>query len=292
MNTFLWPVSPRRTSQSARAATVLVAVALACSIGCTVTSRGDAVDALSGSADGTALDARFDNPVGVFIEPGGTLLVTEYDGARLRRVRRAGTTSTVATGLLDVFGLLRTSSAIYVQTDCDAQGRKGPTSGTIWKLGLDGSDPQVVVTALGRPRGLVELSDGRIVVSDRAQCVVTLLDPMTGKTSLLAGSGVPELVGGVTRDLATGTEYNLIVSELNWVKTELAANGCPWVVAASTLTSMADPSLKDVLDAIAKLDAKVDKLDTKVDRVDAKVESKINGLRSDMMKRFDDLDTD
>ena len=55
---------------------------------------------------------------------------------------------------------------------------------------------------------------------------------------------------------------------------------------------MADPSLKDVLKAIAELNAKVestiDDLRSDVSRVD----SKIGDLRSDMMKRFDDLDAE
>jgi hypothetical protein len=44
---------------------------------------------------------------------------------------------------------------------------------------------------------------------------------------------------------------------------------------------MPDPSLKDVLDAIAKRDSKVAKLD-----------SKMSDLRSDMMQRCDDLDAE
>jgi hypothetical protein len=46
---------------------------------------------------------------------------------------------------------------------------------------------------------------------------------------------------------------------------------------------MADPTIKDVLVAIARLDAKVD---AKVGAVDAKVES----LRDEMNDRFDDVD--
>ena len=69
---------------------------------------------------------------------------------------------------------------------------------------------------------------------------------------------------------------------------------------------MSEPTLKDVLQAIAKLDAKVDR---KVDEVDRKVDelrsevgglrsevgglrSEVGGLRAEMTQRFDELDAE
>lgn len=51
---------------------------------------------------------------------------------------------------------------------------------------------------------------------------------------------------------------------------------------------MAEPTLKDVLDAISKLDAKIERVDGKVGRVDAKVDA----LRAEMVQRFDELDAE
>lgn len=51
---------------------------------------------------------------------------------------------------------------------------------------------------------------------------------------------------------------------------------------------MADPTLKDVLDAISKLDARVGRVEAKVDKVDAKVEAH----RAETAKGFADLDAE
>jgi outer membrane murein-binding lipoprotein Lpp len=56
---------------------------------------------------------------------------------------------------------------------------------------------------------------------------------------------------------------------------------------------MADPTLKDVVEAISKLDAKLDRLDSKVGQLDSKFDqlaSKVEHIREDMDVRFDKVD--
>ena len=140
-----------------------------------------------GSADGVGAAAQFDNPVGVLLDPSGGLFITEYDGGRLRKLDGAGASSTVATGLVEAFGMLLTGDAIYVQTDSDRNGQKGPDTGTIRKLPLGGGPPEVVIESLGRPRGLARLLDGRIVVADReSEHDSRSLDPTDRSLTLLA----------------------------------------------------------------------------------------------------------
>ena len=180
----------------------------------------------AGSVDGVGASARFDNPVGVLVGPSGALLVTEYDGRRVRRVAIEGTTSTLATGLGDAFGLVRTADAIFVQTDRAAAGTKDATSGTIWRLGLDGASPEPVVTGLGRPRGLVERADGKIVVSDRMRHVVMLLDPITQAIETLAGSGTAGLRDGRGEAAQLAEPYGLTVLPDGDVVVADRANHC------------------------------------------------------------------
>ena len=150
----------------------------------------------NGSADGVGGAAQFDNPVGVLLDPSGGLFVTEYDGGRVRKLDGAGASTTVATGLVEAFGMVLTDDALYVQTDRDRNGQKGPDTGTIWKLPLGGGTPEVVIESLGRPRGLARLLDGRIAVADQTRNTLSILDPADRSLTLLAGSTEPGFVNG------------------------------------------------------------------------------------------------
>lgn len=161
-----------------------------------VTVETVAGSAVAGSADGTGATAQFDNPVGVAVESTGALLVTEYDSGRLRRIAPDGTTSTLATGFVQPFGLLATPDAIYVQTDRDQYGNKGPTTGTIWRVSPAGGVPEIVLPNLGWPRGLARLFDGRIAISDRDRVTVSIFNPGDGSMTPLAGAGIDGFFDG------------------------------------------------------------------------------------------------
>lgn len=161
---------------------------------------------MRGSTDGTGATAQFDNPVGVFIEPAGSVLVTEYEGGRIRRIDTAGSTSTIAT-IAEPFAIVATTDAIFVQSDRDENGAKGDRTGTIFRVGLSGGVPEIVIGKQGRPRGLAVLSDGRIFVSDRTRNVVSILNPADQSLALLAGSGAPGFVDGNGAQAAFNNPY-------------------------------------------------------------------------------------
>jgi len=149
----------------------------------------------AGNRDAKGAEAQFSNPVGVVVEPSGSLLVTEYDGRRLRRVAVDGTVTTLTTGLPEPFGVVVTPTDIFVQTDRDPNGAKNDTSGTLWRVALGGGNAELIATNLGRPRGLVQSLDGRIVLSDREFRTVSILNPADRSISFLAG-GLQGLVDG------------------------------------------------------------------------------------------------
>lgn len=166
---------------------------------------------LAGGLDGVGAAAQFDNPVGVVIDASGDLLVTEYDGGRLRKVPLAGSTSTLTKGLKEPFALLPTELGIFVQTDRAPNGDKDEDSGTIWKIPASGGAPELFLEGLGRPRGLARLLDGRMVMSDRFRNTISIVDLNTKEVTLLAGSGTAGLVNGHGADAQFSDPYGVAV---------------------------------------------------------------------------------
>lgn len=152
--------------------------------------------ATEGSADGVGAAAQFSNPVGALVSKSGALLVTEYDGGRLRRISPGGETTTLAVGLMEPFALVETEDAIIVQSDRDKDGGKTLDTGTLWRIPLAGGTPEVLLEDVGRARGLARLPDGRIALSNRQRHTITILNLEDRSSSLLAGAGEPGLVDG------------------------------------------------------------------------------------------------
>src|SRR5258708_7900738 len=85
-----------------------------------VTVTTVAGSAAYGTTDGPATAATFENPVGVLIEPEGSVLVADYDSNTIRRVGADGNVSTVTKhpGFAQPFGLAFGKSAhLYATTD-------------------------------------------------------------------------------------------------------------------------------------------------------------------------------
>jgi hypothetical protein len=154
---------------------------------------------------GGATDTDLANPVGVALEQGGTLVVSDYDQNRLNRVSAAGVVSvlTLQSTFRYPFALAydNTRGVLYAATDANSQGRKdssaGRMSSTVWTVdaGSGSATNLQVATAIGYIRGLGVLSDGRVVASDRTNHLIWLIDPVTGTKAALAGS--PSCIGGV-----------------------------------------------------------------------------------------------
>ncbi|HET7502854.1 MAG TPA: hypothetical protein VFK02_17650 [Kofleriaceae bacterium] len=169
----------------------------------------------AGFVDGSRKVARFANPVNVAYRD-GMLYVADFDNGKLRVIDvDSHVTSTVIAlpGFKRPFGMAFASNGtLYVSTDNDQAGNHTPMSGTIWKVDVDKKSATVVANAIGRPRGLAVLPDGRLAVADYLHHVIELVDPGTGKATTIAGAwdvqGMVEGAGAVARFSAP---YNLAV---------------------------------------------------------------------------------
>ena len=145
----------------------------------------------AGDTDGDREGARFANPVNVERGDGEEIYVADFDNDMIRIVDGDGDVETLAAqeGFQKPFGLERVGAILYVATDDNDRGEHSETTGTIWAVDLGSGEATVVAADLGRPRGLLALPDGRLVLSDFLHDTISLLDPETGAvTELVAAS--------------------------------------------------------------------------------------------------------
>jgi DNA-binding beta-propeller fold protein YncE len=153
------------------------------------TIAGSANPAVAVAPDGPTLSAKFNNPTGVVLDTDGSLLITEFDGGRLRRLHEYGVASTIvsAGSLVGPFGLsFLGDHSLIVETDFDEEGLKSTTSGALHRIKSDGTIT-LIVGGLGRPRGLALLADDNVVVADRMRHTISVLKPAQGTLVSLAG---------------------------------------------------------------------------------------------------------
>ena len=112
---------------------------------------------------------RFSNPVNVAFHD-GTVYVADFDNSKLRAINattHVTTTVVLQQGFQRPFGMaFAPDGTFYVSTDNGPSGAHDPMSGTIWKIDVQGKKATMVATAIGRPRGMAMLGDGRIAVAD------------------------------------------------------------------------------------------------------------------------------
>jgi sugar lactone lactonase YvrE len=146
---------------------------------------------VAGAVDGAREVARFRNPVNVRRGPDGDLYVADFDNHRIRVVDATGAVRTLVAqaGFQRPFGLtFGPDGTLYVQTDRNDAGQQSPQTGTIWAVDPSTGAARVVVRDVGRPRGLLALPDGRIVLADYVHHTIRILEPTTGAITLLAGA--------------------------------------------------------------------------------------------------------
>jgi len=154
------------------------------------------VSTLSGAGEAAYEDgprgiARFNNPVNVLYGPDGRLYVADFDNGKVRVVDPAtGETDTIVSQpnfrrpFAMTFGA---DGKLYVTTDSNStSGSQGPMTGTIWRV--ENGEAVVVAENIGRPRGIATLPDGRLAISDYQHHVIQLVDPVSGISSVLAGT--------------------------------------------------------------------------------------------------------
>ncbi|HEX2690386.1 MAG TPA: hypothetical protein VHN14_27415 [Kofleriaceae bacterium] len=145
----------------------------------------------AGYVDGDRSIAQFSNPVNVAYHD-GMLYVADFGNNKLRVIdTRTHTTSTVISqpGFTRPFGMTFTADGtLYVSTDNDQAGNHTPMSGSIWKVDIAARTATVIANAIGRPRGLAALPDGRLAAADYLHDVIELVDVRTGQATTIAGA--------------------------------------------------------------------------------------------------------
>ncbi len=152
-----------------------------------------------GSTDGAAGVAKFNNPVNCALGPDGSLYVCDYDNDRIRKIDRGSNVSTVVNqaNFARPFGIAFAGGELFVQTDANDTGARDGTTGTIWRVDLVAKTATVVVRNIGRPRGLLGLTDGRLAMANLTRNIVHILDPGTAAITPLAGQdGVAGFANG------------------------------------------------------------------------------------------------
>lgn len=207
------------------------------------------VSTLAGSADPGYVDgarkvARFSNPVNVAFHD-GTVYVADFDNSKLRAIdatTHVTTTVILQQGFQRPFGMaFAPDGTFYVSTDNDPTGAHNPMSGTIWKVDVKGKKATVVANAIGRPRGMAVLSDGRIAVADYLHHVIEIVTPATGKATVIAGAfDAPGMVDGAGTVARFSTPYFVVArSDGKLVVTDFDNNRLRLVGLDGTTTTLA-----------------------------------------------------
>jgi sugar lactone lactonase YvrE len=208
----------------------------------------DGVSTLAGSADAGSMDgarkvARFSNPVNVAFHD-GTVFVADFDNSKLRAIdATTHVTTTVISqqGFQRPFGMaFAPDGTFYVSTDNGPTGAHDPMSGSIWKIDVGAKKATIVATAIGRPRGMAVLSDGRIAVADYIHHVVEIVDPRTGKATTIAGAfDAPGMVDGAGASARFSTPYFVVArSDGKLVVTDFDNNRLRLVGLDGTTTTL------------------------------------------------------
>jgi len=197
----------------------------------------------AGFADGARKVALFSNPVNVAFH-NGTVYVADFDNSKLRAIdATTHVTTTVISqqGFQRPFGMaFAPDGTFYVSTDNGPTGAHDPMSGSIWKIDVQGKKATLVATAIGRPRGMAVLSDGRIAVADYMHHVVEIVTPATGKATVIAGSfDAPGMVDGAGAAARFSTPYYVAVrSDGKLVVTDFDNNRIRLVGLDGTTTTL------------------------------------------------------
>jgi len=244
----------------------LIAFSSACASMSTDDTGGDdappftnGVSMLSGGADAGYVDgrrgvARFANPVNVAYGPDGKVYVADFDNNKIRVVDSSdGNTGTIITqqGFKRPFAMAFASDGtLYVTTDNDQAGNHGAMTGSVWRVDIGAHTATIIASAIGRPRGLAVMTDGRLAVSDYMHHVIQLVNPASGQVTRLAGvwdvAGMVDGVGGAAKfsapyGMALDGSGNLVVADYdNHVLRTVALDG-----TVATYAGMGTPGFAD-----------------------------------------------
>ncbi len=221
----------------------------------------------SGSADGNATAARFNNPGGLARDAAGNLYVADTANATIRRIAPDGTVTTLAgsagaTGNTDGTGsAARFTNPVDVTVDpagnlyvVDSQShviRRITSAGVVTTLaGSAGSagtsDGNGAAARFSQPQGITVGADGNLYVADTGNSTIRRVTP-AGDVTTFAGlpgvSGAFDAVGtgallNQPVDIATGADGNLYVADLgNSTLRRISPDGTVFTIAGLLRTT-------------------------------------------------------
>jgi sugar lactone lactonase YvrE len=209
-----------------------------------------------GSVDGVRRVAQFSNPVNVAYRD-GAVYVADFDNGKLRAIdatTHVTTTVIAQPSFKRPFGLaFAGDGTLYVSTDNDQAGNHTAMSGTIWKVDVKARTATVVVNAIGRPRGLAVLPDGRLAVADYFHQVIELVEPSTGRVTSIAGAwdakGMVDGAGPIARfsspySVAVRSDGKLVVTDFDNHRIRLVGlDGVTTTLAGTTAPGFVDGAM-------------------------------------------------
>lgn len=174
-----------------------------------VTTIAGAVDS-KGSADGKAAVARFNHPVGVAVDAGGTLYVTDAENHTIRKITVTGEVATLAgtagrkgsadgTGAAARFNLphsiaVDANGVVYVADTFNHTIRKITPAGSVTTLagtaGHKGStDGQGTAALFNAPAGVAVDAQGMVYVADNGNQTIRKITPAGSVTTIAGAAG-------------------------------------------------------------------------------------------------------
>jgi hypothetical protein len=233
--------------------------------GCTTSPAGDITRIVesstlvgsntAGAIDGSAANARFNNPVNVAVAADGVIFVADFDNGRVRRIDPFNNVSTLVNqaNFARPFGItIAPDGTLFVQTDGNDLGARDGTTGTVWRVSTLGG-ATVVARDLGRPRGLLALPDGNIALADIVHHTLRILNPTSGAVTSLAGlNDTPGLVNGTGNAARFNRPYGMTLSREGDILVADANNGAVRrVTLAGVVTTVAGTGTLGYRDGLA-----------------------------------------
>jgi len=169
----------------------------------------------AGTVNGSLDIAKFNNPYKVAVDKIGNIYTVDNGGARIRKIDIAAnlvstfagpTGATVTTGFLDgastaarfnvpIDAVVDNNGNVYVADANNSAIRKIRPDGTVSTLVGAGPSQNALIDGfwpnvrLNRPSGICLDRDGMLLVADRYNNAIRKIDPNTGKTTTVAGTG-------------------------------------------------------------------------------------------------------
>jgi len=212
-----------------------------------------------GYIDGARAVARFSNPVNVAVR-NGQVYVADFDNNKLRVIdANSHETSTVIAqkGFARPFGLaFAGDGTLFVSTDNDMNGGHTAMSGSIWKVDLGARTVAILANAIGRPRGIAVMPNGKIAAADYEHHVIELVDPTSGQVTPLAGVWDSKgMVDGPGATARFAQPYGIVVKDgkivvADWENNRLrvvAADGTTQTFAGTGVSGFADGTMDSAM---------------------------------------------